>query len=309
MDKVEQYIAKILFKNRILQYKGQQFEDFFVAIMSKANSQFQAVKAYGKIGDRKNDGFDQLTGTYYQVFAPEELSKDAATYKGVKKLKEDFEKLYSFWNELCPIKNFFFVVNDKYEGIPAPIIEMRIKLDSMSEYSTVKIDTFTAKDLERVFDGLDDCAKQEIVGIIPSEAMPVIEYGALGETVTYLLNTKLSENYCDNLVVPDFDDKIAFNGLSSVVSHFLVTGSYQEGQLIQYFNVNPGVNEILQKKFHALYEQAKDQIPNQTPNCSDHRFYYILEQSCPERTMPIQTCVLVLMAHYFSSCDIFEEPT
>lgn len=308
MDKAEQYIAKIIFKNRILQYKGQQFEDFFVSIMTKANDQFQAVKAYGNIGDRKNDGFDRTTGTYYQVFAPEELSKGSTIYKGVKKLKEDFEKLYSNWNDLCPIKNFFFVANDRYDGLPAPVIEMSITLDNMPEYSAVKINTFTAKDLERVFDALDDFSKQDILGVIPDEIMPVVEYDALHETVTYLLNTELPENYSDNLVVPDFDDKIIFNGLSPVVSHLLVTGSYQEGQLMQYFNGNPGVKEILQKKFHALYEQAKAQIADAEENCSDRRFYYILEQACPKRTMSIQTSVLVLMAYYFSSCDIFEEP-
>ncbi len=41
MDKNEHYIAKIIFSNRIYKYKGQQFEDFFVSIMSKANPHFQ----------------------------------------------------------------------------------------------------------------------------------------------------------------------------------------------------------------------------------------------------------------------------
>lgn len=308
MDKPERYVAKIIFQNRVLKYKGQQFEDFFVSIMTRANKRFQAVKAYGNIGDRKNDGFDRTTGTYYQVFAPEESSKDSTVYTGVKKLKEDFEALYRNWNDVCPIKNFFFVVNDRFQGLPAPIIDMSITLDNMPEYSEVKIDTFTAKDLERIFDELDDFAKQDIIGIIPDEIMTVVEYDALHETVTYLLNTELPEDYSDNLVVPDFDDKIIFNGLSPVVSHQLVTGSYQEGQLMQYFNENPGVKEILQKRFRALYEDAKVQIADQTENCADRRFYYILEQACSKRTMSIQTSVLVLMAYYFSSCDIFEEP-
>lgn len=308
MDKAERYIAKIIFQNRILKYKGQQFEDFFVSIMTRANDQFQAVKAYGNIGDRKNDGFDPTTGTYYQVFAPGDISKDSTIHTGVKKLKEDFEKLYNSWNGICPVKKFFFVVNDRFEGLPPPIIEMSIELDNRPEYAGVKIDIFTAKDLERIFDELDDFAKQDIIGIIPDEIMTVVEYDALHETVTYLLNTELPEDYTDSLLVPDFDDKIIFNGLSPVVSHHLVTGSYQEGQLMQYFNESPGIKEILQKKFHALYEEAKVQITNQTVNCADRRFYYILEQACPKRTMPIQTSVLVLMAYYFSSCDIFEEP-
>nr|WP_300677578.1 hypothetical protein [uncultured Acetatifactor sp.] len=207
MDKTERYIAKIIFQNRILKYKGQQFEDFFVAIMTRANEQFQAVKAYGNIGDRKNDGFDPTTGTYYQVFAPGDTSKDSTIYTGVKKLKEDFEKLYSNWNDICPIKRFFFVVNDRFEGLPPPIIEMSIELDNRPEYAGVKIGTFTAKDLERIFDELDDFAKQDILGIIPDEIMAVVEYDALHETVTYLLNTELPEDYSDNLVVPDFDNK------------------------------------------------------------------------------------------------------
>lgn len=308
MDKAERYIAKIIFQNRVLKYKGQQFEDFFVAIMTRANAQFQAVKAYGNIGDRKNDGFDRTTGTYYQVYAPEELSKNTTAYTGAKKLKEDFEKLYNNWNDICPIKKFFFVVNDRFEGLPEPIINMSITLNCMPEYSAVNIETFTAKDLERVFDALDDLAKQDIIGIIPDEIMKVVEYDALQETVDYLRNKELPENYPDKLVVPDFDNKIIFNGLSSVVSNYLVTGSYYEGQLSQYFNENPGVKEILQKRFHALYEEAKRQISDQMENYADRRFYYILEQACPKRTMSIQTCVLVLMAYYFSGCDIFEEP-
>lgn len=309
MDKNEQYIAGIIFSNQIYKYKGQQFEDFFVSVMSEANPNFQAVKAYGRIGDRKNDGFDRTTGTYYQVYAPEDLAKEAATGAGVRKIKEDLDGLYKNWNDLCPIKNFFFVVNDKLDGIPVPIIEMSLILGKTPEYSDIKINTFSTRDLKRVFDSLNDSAKQDILGMIPNQITPVVEYTALHEAVTFLMNAELPENNFDNLIVPDFEDKISFNGLSLVVSNLLVTGSYQEGLLTHYFNNNPGVKEILQKKFHALYEQSKVQIPDHKEHYADCRFYYILEQACPKQALSIQSSVLVLMAYYFSSCDIFEEPT
>ena len=41
-------------------------------------------------------------------------------------------------------------------------------------------------------------------------ALPI----SLHETVTYLINAELPMNSMDNLTVPDFDEKIAFNGLS-----------------------------------------------------------------------------------------------
>lgn len=308
MSKAEQYIAKIIFRNRILAYKGQQFEDFFVSVMTKFNPNFQPVKAYGNIGDQKNDGFDQTTGTYYQVFAPEDITKDKTINDGVKKLKNDFEGLYEHWDNICPIKYYFFVTNDKYNGIPAPIIRMAIDLDNNPLYKNINIKTFSAKDLENIFDQLDGCSKQDILGFIPDEIMPVIEFDALNEAVSYLLKTELPETFPDSLIVPDFDEKITFNNLSGVVNHQLVMGSYQENLLMQYFNENPGIKEILQKKFHAFYEQAKKDIPESKEHYADSRFFYILEHACSKRTISIQTSILVLMAYYFSSCDIFEEP-
>ena len=64
MKKEDKYIARIQFKLKVLQSKGQTFEDFFVSVMTKADKDFQPVKAYGNIGDQKNDGFNKKTGTY-----------------------------------------------------------------------------------------------------------------------------------------------------------------------------------------------------------------------------------------------------
>ena len=308
MDKSERYIAKIIFSNRVLQYTGQQFEDFFVSIMTKADPDFQPVKAYGNMGDMKNDGFNPITGTYYQVFSPEDITHKKTIYEATSKLKNDFIGLYNAWNGLRSIKKFFFVANDKFKGLPAPIHQMALELDNEPAYEGVAINTFTSKDLEKIFNSLDEFQMQDIIGYIPDENIPVVEYDALHETVMFLSNADLPINHTDNLVVPDFDEKISFNGLSGYVKSQLVLGSYQEGALTHYFNENPGIKEILQKKFNALYEQSKKNIHDMKEHCADCRFYYILEQSCVKKTMAIQTSVLILMAYYFSSCDIFEEP-
>ena len=81
-----------------------------MSIMTKADPNFEPVKAYGNIGDMKNDGFDRFTGTYYQIFAPEDITKDKTIYDAVKKFKTDFDGLYNKWNNLCTIKKFFLKI-------------------------------------------------------------------------------------------------------------------------------------------------------------------------------------------------------
>ena len=43
----------------------------------------------------KNDGFDHTTGTYYQIFSPEDITKDTTIREAVKKLKT--EVLHDQW--------------------------------------------------------------------------------------------------------------------------------------------------------------------------------------------------------------------
>jgi hypothetical protein len=308
MTKEERYIARILLKNRILAYNGQKFEDFFVEIMTKWNIEFQAVKAYGNIGDKKNDGFIRSTGTYYQVFAPEDIDNNKTISNAVRKLENDFKGLVKNWDDVCKIKNFYFVINDKYRGIAPPILQKVMELSKLDEFAEIEINVFGAKELEGVFDSLADAQIYDIVGVIPNQDMPLLEYEALQETVSYLMNTEVEDFGTDNLVVPDFDKKIEFNGLSQTVNNKLVNASYQEGELLKYFNENPGCNEILQKRFHTIYENSKNEIQESEEDYADRRFFYILSESCNKRTLPIVTSVLVLMAHYFISCDIFEEP-
>ncbi len=302
------YVAKTMFKNKVLQYVGQQYEDFFVSIMRCYNHNFQPVKAHGNIGDRKNDGFDKTTGTYYQVFAPEDATKKSTIDDTVDKLEKDFKGLYAYWNSICPIEQYNFVLNDRYKGLAVPMIEKIIFLGKQDEYKSVKLSFFTAKDLENIFDQLTETDMQDIVGFIPDVDLPLIEYEALSETVSYLMNIEIDFPITGSLIAPDFDEKIVFNQLSAVVSNLLINGSYQDGVLLDYFNNSRGIKEILQEKFHALYEESKTLISESNRNSADQRFFYILDKSCVKKTQAIRTSVLVLMAYYFSACDIFEEP-
>ncbi len=134
----------------------------------------------------------------------------------------------------------------KIKASHPPIHKAIIQLDK--DYNDISINPFIAKDLESIFDLLNWDSKLDIIGFIPDEILPVVEIDALNETVSHLMKVELSRTSPDSFIVPDFDDKIIFNGLSDIVKNKLVTGSYQENILVQFFNANPGVREILQKK-------------------------------------------------------------
>jgi len=114
MNKQEKALSRKFFKLKIHEANGQAFEDLFTAIMSYTETDFRAITPWGNIGDRKNDGYIKSKGIFFQVFSPKEITK---TYpKVVKKLEEDFEGLINQW---APVNEFYFVVNDKYQGVNA----------------------------------------------------------------------------------------------------------------------------------------------------------------------------------------------
>ena len=111
MDRNTRYIVRLMFQTKVYSCDGAAFESFFTQIMQRHNRNFQQVKPQGQYGDRKNDGFDKTTGTYYQVYAPEDIKiKEKET---IEKLVTDFSGLYAYWQSLYPIQSFFYVVNDK----------------------------------------------------------------------------------------------------------------------------------------------------------------------------------------------------
>lgn len=114
MTREQKFMAHLIFRNKISESDGSAFEALFTRIMTCANPSFQQVKPQGRIGDKKNDGFDQLSGTYYQVYAPEKL--EIKEQNAINKLNEDFNGLYAYWKSICPIKKFIYVINDKYKG-------------------------------------------------------------------------------------------------------------------------------------------------------------------------------------------------
>lgn len=307
MNTSEKYIARIMFQLKVYASDGQLYENLFSKVMLKHNLNFRMIKPYGNIGDRKNDGFDKTKGVYYQVFAPENIEKAKTISDAVSKLREDFKGLRKHWHTLCPIKEFYYVVNDKYKGLP-PQVEQEILLLS-SENTDVNCDSFCSHNLETIFMGLSKEDITDIIGIIPNEEISFLDFDVLNQAVEYLMNSEAdgsSDTYVDD---PDFEYKIVFNKLSSKVANLLNVASYQIGDLETYFAATGEyVKNELKTRFSKLYDESKDVISENELNYSDQRFFYILSNASPNGKKAVKDAVLVLMSFYFEACDIFEKP-
>lgn len=307
MNTSEKYIARIMFQIQVHTSDGQLYENLFSKIMTKHNSNFRMIKPYGNIGDRKNDGFDKKRGIYYQVYAPENLGKNRTINDAISKLREDFTGLKKYWDDLCKIKEFYYVVNDKYKGLP-PQVEQEILLLS-SEHSDVNCDSFCSHNLESIFMGLPQEDIIDVIGIIPTEKIGFLDFNMLSQAVEYLMNAEVDASLDTYVENPDFDYKIKFNKLSTRVANLLTVASYQIGELETYFaDTGEYVKNELKNRFSKFYDESKSKIKESEENCSDKRFFYILNNAAPNGKKAVKDAVLVLMSYYFEACDIFEKP-
>ncbi|MCF8243647.1 MAG: hypothetical protein K9J37_04535 [Saprospiraceae bacterium] len=306
MNTYEKRLARLKFRLKVYEKNGQAFEDFFVRVMQAHNPNFIPIKPQGRYGDRKNDGFDRTTGVYYQVYAPEDIT--ARESETIEKLNTDFQGLYNYWHsQVCPIKEFYFVVNDKYKGVYPSLFP---ELEKIKKSYEVNADSFLAKNLEDIFLELSDEAIIDVLdGFEPlPENISAPDYSVLREVVNYLNDLPYHFSAEEIPEHPDFARKIIFNKLSSGIARRLDNGRIHTNDIYHYFRNNSEFpKEDLRLIFNSLYQEAVDKIP-ENEDKGDEVFLYILKKATPRQTKPIVEAVLILMAYYFEFCDIYEAP-
>lgn len=307
MNTTQKIIALKMFRLKVLESRGTAFQDLFEKILEKSETEFKKVKPYGNEGDHKNDGFIPSRGVYFQVYAPEKPEEKDA--EAAKKMCKDFDGLFSYWNGKFTVKEFNFVFNDSYRG-KSPLIHGAIAT-IQKKHEGIKVGVFCCSDLQKIFSSLSDEDLLEIIGFIPEDSnSEVVDIGVLSEVVSYLIKNEKPIDYDSSLTVPDFEEKIKFNNLSTVVAGLLTTASYQAFVLDQFFEQNPNNKDLLQKIFTKFYKESLEEVEiiNDEEDKNDFVFFKILEKAKGNKSKRVQEAILALMACYFETCDIFKEP-
>ncbi|MCC3359370.1 ABC-three component system protein [Bacillus sp. REN16] len=313
MDRDDKYLARIMFQNKIYSSDGQNFEDLFTKIMGYKHKDFRAVKPQGRLGDMKNDGYILDNGQFYQVYGPENISNSIDN--AISKLEEDFEGLINKWSDDVEIKEFNYVVNDKYKGayveVHKKILKLQDIIDTLGESRKIKTGLIVARNLENILFELNEDDIIAIVGLIPrTHSIYNVDYDCLNDVIQHILNLP-SKNYIeDDLFVPDFNEKIIFNSISKIIERRLDAAAINYGDVETYFKYQGDfLRDEIKNKFVDLYDESKKIIKEDEVNYSDRRYMYILDKCMPKNSNnSIQQATECLMAFYFESCDIFEQP-
>lgn len=298
MDVYEKALARCIFQNKIYRSDGQSFQDLFVSIMNYAEESFQLIKPWGNIGDRKNDGYIRDKGIYFQVYAPENITKSYVST--INKLKSDFSGLKAQWSS---INEFYFVVNDKYKGVNSDC-EKAIK-EIKDEHKLYEAKFKTAKDIENTLFTLDDDEIFSIIGPIPDPGrIKQLDFSVLSEVIEYIGKLPLKRNVDDDIILPDWGEKILFNKLSTPVARLLNSG-YLQVFLLEEYLANNGdfLADTLRDKVNKVYFEER------VLHEGDELFWAIVDNLSPRVEQHYQTTVIVIMAKYFETCDIFDTPS
>lgn len=295
MNSQEVYWARLKFKNKIYESEAQAFEDLFTKIMNYRESDFVQVKPYGNIGDRKVDGYIHSKGIYFQVYAPENPSSKLA--RTVAKIIDDFEGLKSYYDN---IKTFAFVFNDKYHGVHPDLIAI---MNLIREENNIETSIIIAKDLEKFLFDLTDDELNSVLDIIMPSNITTPNFEILNEIIDYILTIEMKEQNSENLRLPDFENKIRFNGLSEHVKKILDHSTAYLVNIEEYFSSNGDfIADIIREKLHSIYLEEKES------HKEDDLFWAIFNKIDNKKTMMSKEAVACLMTKYFETCDIFEEP-
>lgn len=308
----QKHVYRIFFEDKLIKSSGDAFQQIFNKLMTIAYDNFVKVEPQGRIGDRKCDGYLKRDGIFYQVYGPKDYNSTADIQKSaINKIDIDFNGLKNHVNNghWEPIKQFIFVFKT-HRGSYPDLIDTCITLERNNP--TIEFNIYDIDKLVSIFSSLSLEQMSMIAETyIPNPDFSYINYEVMGDIIKYLRVIGASNNIDITKIPPDFNDKIEFNGICSFYASNLTTASYSIDKLDDYLSSygNTDISDYLCGIFKTLYT---DSIKNY-PNDQNLQFKYILEHCRKANTPPeiiqlIETNSYIMMAKYFETCDIFEEP-
>lgn len=306
----ENFWYRKLFQLKIHEVSGESFQRLFNDIANYRYPNFQAVAPYGNQGDGGNDGWFFDENRYYQVYGKKADSRIDLKYI-LDKATGDFTKIQTTWGK---VDYYHFVYNDRFEGVPAPVI--KALSDLKTTHNLTESNVWDSRKLEQLFMELNDDQKQSILGGVPIDIPDCIDSRLVAELLKHLTDNISPAMSLLNQTAPDFNEKIQFNGLTEPVSISLRNYSYHTQNVDDFLNIRDiGLKQSIAIEMQEMYEESKRVISNDI-DAANIRYAWMMEKLIPENAKKhphtlsaYRGAAQVILAKYFEICDIYEHPS
>lgn len=295
VDPVQRLFYDQKFRDAFLTKRGDEFQSWFEALAHRAyGADFEAVRSYGRQGDRKCDGRRISTGTIFQVYAPDTFTVATAEAK----IQADFRGAVAYWTTM---REWVLVTNQE-RGLPPSTSTLldQLRVDnpniSIRHWSTTELQRLT-----REFSLLDWRA---IFGDVPGQeewdaiAIPDIK-GVLDEL------ERIEPEPGQEPLGPPSADKLARNALSREAVELLRLGRRKEPLVERYLHRTPKADsgERIAEAFRRLYADLREEGRSPDEILGTLQQYAGAKRGGPRR----QAAGLAVLSYYFERCDIFED--
>lgn len=293
---LQQAYYELRFEVAFRSAKGDEFQTFFERLMGLAyKADFMACRPWGNQGDHKNDGFLKSERRLFQVYAPNEMT----AAKAITKIGEDFDGAKAYWG--TQFDKWVFAHNAT-DGLPPHV--QKALLDFEKANPGITIEPWGLEEFRLVFRRLTLDDLQSWLGFVPSdETKSELGFSDLQVVLEAIANQPVPASQEVKEVPPG---KIEANALSESVS-FLLKAGMEKAPLVEAFFEkwhDETLGERVAEAFRAKYQSVRGQLRSDEIFTELQSWAGGTDRGSPRH----QLAVLAVLAYYFASCDIFEEP-
>ena len=277
---------------------GNSFQEFFVAIARKKwGSDFETIRPYGNLGDRKCDGKISSEGRFFQCYAP----YGAVELKVHQKIRGDFEGALAKWNGA--IKRWTFVINDR-EGLDAA---SDAKVEELRrDFPDINFDVFGPHEFEELVFQMREQQLADIFAVSLAELDPRRWSISFEEIASVIRALDLTDPAADDSDMrPPPLDKVRINRLSSDVAEIIRKSDVGTKDVERYFRSVPAVDleARVAATLSGIYRGLKSE--GDPPDAIFYKLLGALDLFSVDQKFRVAGFALV--THFFRSCVIFEE--
>jgi len=258
-------------------------------------SDFMRTRPWGKVGDRKNDGYLASKRMLFQLYAPNEMK----AHSTIKKITEDFDGAKTYWQK--HFDTWVFAHNSRI-GLSPQINEKLLELRSTQPpnvlwwgYAELRQEVLQLKETDLI----------KLFGVAPTRInMLRVGYENLKEVLAHISRQPQAQISVVLTVPPD---KLLYNQLSTAVQQLIGVGMQRSDKVDQFFQGwhDPTYGDGLAQTFTLKYQELK------SSGFSPDRIFFELQAFAAgdRRLTPEgEAAILTVLAYFFEKCDIFERP-